>query len=76
MSILTESMRQTDQKIITAYKRENGKWSGIELVNHPTPSGNERWLPTYSHKLEFDDAKTAIREFTSYLKSLEKEGDT
>ena len=75
MSILTEAMRQTEQRKITAYKRENGKWSGVEYVNHPTPSGCERWLPTYSHKLEFDDSDTAIKEFTRYLETLMEEKD-
>jgi len=39
MSLQTEAMRSTDERIITAYQRENGTWSGVELVNHPTPSG-------------------------------------
>jgi len=70
MSIQTEAMRQTDQRIITAQCHANGKWSGIEFVNHPTPSGCVRWLPTYSHKLEYDDSETAVREFKLYLESL------
>jgi hypothetical protein len=67
MSLLTEAMRQTDERIITAFKRENGKWSGVEMVNHPPPSGGERWMPTYSDNWEWPDEETAIKEFKAAL---------
>lgn len=74
MSLLTEAMRQTDQRKICAFQRKicafqrkNGKWSAVEMANHPTPSGAERWLPTYSDNREWPDEKTAIDEFTKVL---------
>ena len=67
MSLQTEAMRATDQRQITAFQHQNGKWSAMEIVNHPTPSGCERWMPTYSDKREWPDAETAKREFTALL---------
>jgi hypothetical protein len=56
---------------VSAYQREPGKWSGVEMVNHPTPSGCERWMPSYSDKREWPDAETAKREFEAVLPSYE-----
>lgn len=67
MSCQTELMRQTNDRYVTAYRRDNGKWSGIEYVVHPTPSGCKRYLPTYSDNREFDDSKTAKEEFEKIL---------
>jgi hypothetical protein len=67
MSLLTEGMRQTDERVISAGQLENGNWAGYEMVNHPSPSGNERWMMTYSDKREWPDKETAIREFTAIL---------
>jgi len=60
-------MRATDQRQITTFQHKNGKWSAMEIVNHPTPSGCERWMPTYSDKREWPDAETAKREFAALL---------
>ena len=67
MSLQTEMMRATDERKITAFQHKNGKWSGMEIVNHPTPSGCERWIPTYSDKREWVDEETAKREFATVL---------
>lgn len=68
MSLQTEMMRQTDQRVIHTFKRPSGKWSAIEWVNHPSPSGNERWMPTYEDKREWPDKETAKAEFEKLLK--------
>jgi len=67
MSLQTEAMRATKDRYITTFQHKNGKWSGIEMVNHPTPSGCERWMPTYSDKREWPDSKTAKKEFKKVL---------
>jgi hypothetical protein len=64
-------MRATPDRYVSAYQREPGKWSGVEMVNHPTPSGCERWMPSYSDKREWPDAETAKREFEAVLPSYE-----
>ena len=67
MSLSTEFMRSTDQRIVGAGKNKNGTWSAYELVNHPTPSGCERWMPTYSDNRQWPDEETAKREFEAIL---------
>ena len=68
MDLQTESMRSTKERSITAWQHpEDGQWSGVEFVNHPTPSGSERWLPTVSDNRRWPDEKTAIAEFTKTL---------
>lgn len=67
MSLQTEAMRATNNRYVTAHKRDNGKWSGVEMVNHPTPSGCDRWMPSYSDKREWPDAETATKEFKDVL---------
>jgi hypothetical protein len=73
-------MRVTDQRCVSAAQREDGSWYGVEMVNHPAPSGFERWLPTYSDSRAWPDSETAIREFKAilpepcFLKNKESEG--
>jgi len=68
MSLQTEAMRQTDQRIITAGQKETGGlWYGLEMVNHPTPSGCERWLITYSDNRGYPTAEEAKQEFSKIL---------
>ncbi len=67
MSLQTEAMRATAQRQVTAWQNDDGTWSGVEIVNHPTPSGCERWMPTYSDKRHWPDKETAIREFKALL---------
>jgi hypothetical protein len=55
-----------EQRHVTAYQDEKG-WHGVELVNHPTPSGECRLLPSYSDKRVWPDRETAIREFEKVL---------
>lgn len=71
MSLTTDIMRQTAERQIHAGQRESGKWSAIEFVNHPTPSGCDRWLPTYEDNREWEDAETAKRELRKLLESQE-----
>jgi hypothetical protein len=66
MSIQTELMRTGAEKEILTAKDGQG-YFGVEYVNHPTPSGCERWLPTYSDKRRFKTAEIAIKEFKSLL---------
>jgi hypothetical protein len=68
MSLLTEMMRSGAERTVTAVKGDDALWRGIELVNHPTPSGCERWLPTYSDKRGWNSSAKAIKEFKRLLK--------
>jgi hypothetical protein len=80
MDLQTKWMRDGagPQKEIHAYKGPQfpgdaegaDLWHGIEYVNHPTPSGCERWLPTLSDKRGWPDAKTAIKEMEKSLKGI------
>jgi hypothetical protein len=67
MSFQTELMRATKERYVTVFKNKNGTYSGVEMVNHPTPSGCERWMPTYSDTREWPDAETAKTEFEKIL---------
>lgn len=70
MSIATELMRQaSDSPEVSAYKDDAG-WHGIEYVNHPTPSGSPRYLPTYSDNRAWPDEGTAIAEFKKVLAQI------
>ena len=66
MSIQTEAMRDGADKSYGVFK-ENDGYHGIEYVNHPTPSGCERWLPTYSDKRGWSDKNTAIAKIKEML---------
>jgi hypothetical protein len=71
MSIQTEAMRAGADRTIHAFQHPNGKWSAVELVNHPTPSGCDRWLPSYSDKREWPDAETAKKELEAMLAKMD-----
>lgn len=60
MSLQTEAMRFEADRSYSAFKDNNGDWHGIEHVNHPTPSGCDRWLMTYSDNRSWPNKKTAI----------------
>lgn len=47
--------------------RETGKWHGLYYVNHPTPSGCDRYLLKISDNRGWDDSETAIRELEKSL---------
>ncbi len=68
MSLQTEAMRQGAKKCYGAFKEDDG-WHGFEEVNHPKPSGCERWLMTYSDKRPWPDPKTAIKEIKKMCNS-------
>lgn len=74
MSLQTEAMREQagDQKYVTAYKDAEGYWHGVEMVNHPTPSGCERWMPTYSDKRPWPTPELAKEEFEKELPKLQQ----
>lgn len=61
MNIQTEAMREEADKDYEAFEDDDG-WHGIEYVNHLTPSGCDRWLPTYSDKRGWPDIDTAIQK--------------
>ena len=80
MDIQTQAMREMagPDKMIHAYQgpfydgdEQDAKlWHGIEYVNHPTPSGCERWLPTISDKRGWPDKETAIVELKKLLQTV------
>jgi len=67
MSLHIELMRSTIDRYVTAYQPENGQWSGVEMVSHPTPSGCELSKPSDSDERQWPDATTAKREFEAVL---------
>lgn len=73
MSIQTEAMRAGADSEIYGLKDKDGYY-GIEYVNHPTPSGSDRWLPTYSDKRRFSTEEEAITEFKKLLDRINKNG--
>jgi hypothetical protein len=66
MGLQEEAMRKNANKLYGACQDKEG-WYGFEEVNHPTPSGCERWLMTYSDKRRWPDGETAILEIKKAL---------
>lgn len=50
-----------------ARHKETGKFHGVLYVNHPTPSGSDRWMPALSDKRGWDDEKAAAEAFDALL---------
>jgi|APFre7841882654_1041346.scaffolds.fasta_scaffold104282_2 microsomal dipeptidase-like Zn-dependent dipeptidase len=71
MSLQTQWMRNTKDREIEVCKDDKGFFC-MELVNHPTPSGCERWLPTYSDKRRWPDEATARAKFDELLAEIDK----
>jgi hypothetical protein len=69
MSLQTEWMRQTDQREVYALKDKQGHWC-IEYVNHPTPSGEQRWMPTYEDNRRWPTEQAAREEFGKLLTAI------
>lgn len=75
MSIQTEAMREIagdDQYITAAQHKETGKWHGVLMLNHPTPSGCERWMMAYSDKRGWDSEEIAKKEFVALSPDFDK----
>lgn len=70
MDIQTEAMRQTPQKEVCAMQDIEGYY-GIEYVNHPTPSGGTRMLPTCSDKRRFKTPEEAVQALKDILAQFE-----
>lgn len=74
MSIQTEAMRDMagddGQYITAAQHRETKKWHGILMINHPTPSGCDRWMMGYSDNRGWDSHKQAVDEFVAVSESF------
>lgn len=72
MDIQTAAMREMagPEKEINYIRHEDGTFSAIEYVNHPTPSGSERWLPTVSGNLHWPTQEKAKEEFEKLLARL------
>ncbi len=71
MSIQTDSrIEEGKQKgilITTGEDRETGKHHGLLYVNHPTPSGCDRWMMALSDNRGWDNKETARAEFEKLL---------
>ena len=72
MSLQTYFLRKSGKKIVSAIHHPNGKWSGIEHVKHPTPSGWVRLLPTFSDNREWPTKKIALQQFKKLLIQVDK----
>ena len=70
MSIQTEAMRTGAKKQQCVCRDDNGYY-GAEFVCHPSPSGFERWLPTYSDKRRFKTDQEAAVEFKRLMARLD-----
>ena len=70
MSIQTEAMRTGAEKHRHICKDESGYY-GMEYVCHPSPSGFERWLPTYSDKRRFKTDQEAAAAFKQVMARLD-----
>ena len=72
MGIQEEAMRKMagPDKEINILAHEDGTFSAIEYVSHPTPSGSERWLPTYSDNRHWPTKEQAVEEFKKLLEKL------
>ena len=67
-SIQSEAMREiagNDQYITAAKHKDTKEWHGIFMLNHPTPSGCDRWMMVYSDSRGWDTKKRAIKEFVA-----------
>jgi hypothetical protein len=55
-------------KCVTAMRHDKtGRWHGILLINHPTPSGNGRWIRIFSDGRGYATRTIAIKRFCKYL---------
>jgi hypothetical protein len=56
---------------VGVYKNQDGSFSGVLFVNHPTPSGCARYLPALSDKRSWKTAELAQEEFEKLLPKKE-----
>ena len=69
---MTEEMIGREKPYIIVCEDEKG-FFGVEYVNHPTPSGSERHLPTYSDSRRWQDKETAKTKMQEALNALRSE---
>ena len=69
----SEAMRRIagDDKIYVAEDRGDG-WHGVELVNHPTPSGCRRLMKTFSDNRGWPTEEKAIEVIKAAMKKLDE----
>lgn len=70
MSVQTEAMISLageDRFVTTAQHQETKLFHGCLMINHPTPSGCDRWMMAYSDKRGWPDSETAKLEFEKIL---------
>jgi hypothetical protein len=70
ISLQTETMITSagaNKYVAVAQHRETKKWHGVLMINHPTPSGCERWLMAFSDSRGFEDPNNAIGQFRNIL---------
>ena|ERR1017187_4476792 len=57
-----------NDKCVTAIRHgKTGRWHGILMINHPTPSGNVRWIRVFSDKRGYANQTIAIEHFRRSL---------
>lgn len=56
-----------DEKFVGAALCDDGLYRGHEYVNHPTPSGCARWLPSVSDTRGWPTCEIAIAELRKSL---------
>jgi len=55
-----------DQKYITHGQHpKTNKHHGVLMINHPTPSGCERWMMLYSDQRGWETGRRAVAEFVA-----------
>ena len=56
-----------DMYIVVGQHKDTGKYHGMLYVNHPTPSGSDRYMLVLSDTRGWDDEETAKAEFREAL---------
>ena len=55
-------------KCVTAIRHnKTGRWHGALLINHPTPSGNGRWIRVFSDRRGYVNQRIAIKHLRESL---------
>ncbi len=71
MNLQTQLMRHGAEKFYEATQHKDG-WSAAEYVNHPTPSGSARILPTVTDNRRWPTKEAAIEELKKLLVEIDR----
>lgn len=66
-SSTTDTAISEGRYITVARHRETQQFHGLLAVNHPTPSGCDRWLTRFSDPVGFETKEAALKSFLGKL---------